>query len=40
MNNLDLMLKRNKESAAPMPSLPQSLANFESSHHRLRRYAR
>ena len=25
MNNLDLMLKRNKESAAPMPSLPQSL---------------
>jgi carbonic anhydrase len=25
MSNLDLMLKRNKESAAPMPSLPQSL---------------
>src|SRR5579863_4134069 len=25
MNNLDLMLKRNKELAAPMPSLPQSL---------------
>jgi carbonic anhydrase len=25
MNHLDLMLKRNKESAVPMPSLPQSL---------------
>ena len=25
MNHLDLMLKRNKESAAPMPSLPHSL---------------
>ena len=25
MNELDLMLKRNKEFAAPMPSLPQSL---------------
>ncbi|MGH9740208.1 MAG: carbonic anhydrase [Candidatus Acidiferrales bacterium] len=25
MSNLDLMLKRNKESAAPMPTLPQSL---------------
>jgi carbonic anhydrase len=29
MNNLDLMLKRNKESAAPMPSLPQSLKTLK-----------
>src|ERR1700724_3885824 len=29
MNNLDLMLKRNKELAAPMPSLPQSLRNLK-----------
>ena len=29
MNNLDLMLKRNKESAAPMPSLPQSLQTLK-----------
>jgi carbonic anhydrase len=29
MNNLDLMLKHNKESAAPMPSLPQSLKTLK-----------
>ena len=29
MNNLDLMLKRNKESAAAMPSLPQSLLTLK-----------
>jgi len=29
MNNLDLMLKRNKESAVPMPSLPQSLKTLK-----------
>lgn len=29
MNNLDLMLKHNKESAAPMPSLPQSLQTLK-----------
>ena len=29
MNNLDLMLKRNKESAAPGPSLPQSLQTLK-----------
>ncbi|HEY1806200.1 MAG TPA: carbonic anhydrase [Terracidiphilus sp.] len=29
MNNLDIMLKRNKESAAPMPSLPQSLQTLK-----------
>ena len=29
MNNLDLMLKRNKEFAAPMPSLPQSLQTLK-----------
>jgi carbonic anhydrase len=29
MNNLDLMLNRNKESAAPMPSLPQSLQTLK-----------
>src|ERR1700722_18462363 len=29
MNNLDLMLKRNKELAAPMPSLPQSLQTLK-----------
>jgi carbonic anhydrase len=29
MNHLDLMLKRNKESAAPMPSLPQSLQTLK-----------
>lgn len=29
MNNLDIMLKRNKESAAPVPSLPQSLQTLK-----------
>jgi carbonic anhydrase len=29
MNNLDVMLKRNKESAIPMPSLPQSLQTLK-----------
>jgi carbonic anhydrase len=29
MNNLDLMLKRNKESAAPVPSLPESLQTLK-----------
>ncbi|MGA2537301.1 MAG: carbonic anhydrase [Terracidiphilus sp.] len=29
MNNLDLMLKPNKESASPMPSLPQSLQTLK-----------
>lgn len=29
MNNLDLMLKRNKESAVPVPSLPQSLQTLK-----------
>jgi carbonic anhydrase len=29
MNNLDVMLKRNKESAVPMPSLPQSLQTLK-----------
>ncbi len=29
MNTLDLMLKRNKESAAPMPSLPQALQTLK-----------
>lgn len=29
MDNLDLMLKRNKESAAPMPSLRQSLQTLK-----------
>jgi carbonic anhydrase len=29
MNNLDLMLKRNKESATPVPSLPQSLQTLK-----------
>lgn len=29
MNNLDLMLKRNKESAAPVPSLPQALQTLK-----------
>jgi carbonic anhydrase len=29
MNTLDLMLKRNRESAAPMPSLPQSLQTLK-----------
>jgi carbonic anhydrase len=29
MNNLDLMLKRNRESAAPMPSLPRSLQTLK-----------
>ena len=29
MNNLDLMLKRNKESATPVPSLPQSLRTLK-----------
>ena len=29
MNNLDLMLQRNKESASPMPSLPQSLQTLK-----------
>lgn len=29
MNNLDLMLKRNKEVAAAMPSLPQSLQTLK-----------
>ncbi len=29
MNNLELMLKRNKEFAAPMPSLPQSLQTLK-----------
>lgn len=29
MNNLDLMLKRNRESAAPMPSLSQSLQTLK-----------
>jgi carbonic anhydrase len=29
MNNLDLMLKRNKESAAPVPSLPESLRTLK-----------
>jgi carbonic anhydrase len=30
MNSLDLMLNRNKESAAPMPSLPESLQTLKS----------
>jgi len=29
MNNLDLMLKRNKESAAPLPSIPESLQTLK-----------
>jgi len=29
MNSLDLMLKRNKESATPVPSLPQSLQTLK-----------
>lgn len=29
MNTLELMLKRNKESAAPVPSLPQSLQTLK-----------
>jgi len=29
MNSLDLMLKRNKESAAPVPSLPESLQTLK-----------
>ncbi len=29
MNNLDLMLKRNEESAAPVPSLQQSLQTLK-----------
>ena len=29
MNNLDLMLKRNKESAASLPSLPESLQTLK-----------
>lgn len=29
MNSLDLMLKRNKESATPVPSLPQSLRTLK-----------
>src|ERR1700723_718402 len=29
MNSLDLMLKRNKESATPVPSLPQSLQSLK-----------
>lgn len=29
MNNLDIMLRRNKESAAPVPSLPQSLQTLK-----------
>lgn len=29
MNTLDLMLKRNQESASPMPSLPQSLQTLK-----------
>jgi carbonic anhydrase len=29
MSNLDLMLKRNKEFAAPMPMLPQSLQTLK-----------
>ena len=29
MNNLDLMLKRNKESAAPVPPFPQSLQTLK-----------
>ena len=29
MNNLDLILKRNKESAAPVPSLPESLQTLK-----------
>ena len=29
MNTLDLMLKRNKESAAPMPSLPKSMPSVK-----------
>src|SRR5579863_7678539 len=29
MNNLDWMLKRNRESATPMPSLPQSLQTLK-----------
>jgi carbonic anhydrase len=29
MNHLDLMLKRNKESAAPMPPLPQALKTLK-----------
>jgi carbonic anhydrase len=29
MSNLDLMLKRNEESASPMPSLPQSLQTLK-----------
>jgi carbonic anhydrase len=29
MNNLDIMLKRNQESAAPMPSLPESLQTLK-----------
>jgi carbonic anhydrase len=29
MSNLDLMLNRNKESATPMPSLPQSLPDVK-----------
>lgn len=29
MNNLDLMLKRNKESATPMPMLPESLQTLK-----------
>lgn len=29
MNELDLMLKRNKETAAPMPSLPQALQTLK-----------
>jgi carbonic anhydrase len=29
MNNLDLMLRRNKELAAPMPLLPQSLQTLK-----------
>ena len=29
MNNLDVMLKRNEESAVPMPSLPQSLQTLK-----------
>ena len=39
MNNLDLMLKRNKESA-PNAIASTIFANLESSNHRLRRYAR
>jgi carbonic anhydrase len=29
MNNLDLMLKRNKQSAAPVPSLPEALQTLK-----------